>query len=281
MSLSAQDVADLIARVASKRDRAAFTILFDHFAPRINAYLYKMGADSTAAEELTQEVMLTLWRKADLFDPAKSSLATWLYRVARNRRIDMLRRMRGQETDLDAAGDVPDSAPLIDTQLDGFMREDRVREVMKTLPPDRSLRGYPIRIYPSRRDLPLALLNRAFAWPSQNCEKDWNRRGLPRVHNEIIHRSGHVDVKLRYASRIMGGQHHINGFIDIAPFRMVIHFFSKHRNAAHPAKGRVEIIEYIRLHQRRALCVMCPAFKGFESGFNIQQCKFLSHAAKP
>ena len=83
------------ADVAKRRDRAAFTRLFDHFAPRLNAYMLRLGTDPALAEEIVQDVMSTLWRKADLFDPAKSSLSTWLYRIARNRRIDLARRNRG------------------------------------------------------------------------------------------------------------------------------------------------------------------------------------------
>ena len=77
-----------MASVAERRDRGAFATLFDYYSPRLNAYLQRLGADRTTAEEITQEAMVTLWHKADLFDSAKSSLGTWLYRVARNRRID-------------------------------------------------------------------------------------------------------------------------------------------------------------------------------------------------
>ena len=71
------------ADIAERRDRAAFTRLFDHFAPRLNAYLMRLGSDSAMAEEVVQDVMSTLWRKAALFDPAKSSLSTWLYQIGR------------------------------------------------------------------------------------------------------------------------------------------------------------------------------------------------------
>ncbi|MEP3667637.1 MAG: sigma factor, partial [Roseibium sp.] len=84
----AQYLSGLIVKVAAERDKAAFVELFDHFAPRLKGYLMKQGADEATAEEVAQDVMVTLWRKAALFDPSKSSASTWLYRVARNRRID-------------------------------------------------------------------------------------------------------------------------------------------------------------------------------------------------
>lgn len=84
-------------RVRDSRDKEAFTELFVHFAPRIKGYLMKSGANATLAEECAQDVMTTLWRKAEQFDPTRASLATWVFTIARNRRIDMLRRDRRPE----------------------------------------------------------------------------------------------------------------------------------------------------------------------------------------
>ena len=105
-------------------------------SPRLNAYLLRLGADGATAEEITQETMVTLWRKAELFDPSKSSLATWLYRVARNRRIDVARRDRVDYVDpTEYALDIPDDqAPDADGQLDAQTREDVLRAAMEELP---------------------------------------------------------------------------------------------------------------------------------------------------
>lgn len=82
----------LIEAVALERDREAFARLFVYFAPRLKAWLIKSGAAPGAAEDFAQEAMLTVWRKADLFDPRKAGAATWIFTIARNRRLDMLRR---------------------------------------------------------------------------------------------------------------------------------------------------------------------------------------------
>jgi DNA-directed RNA polymerase specialized sigma24 family protein len=91
--------ADLTRRVAEERDREAFARLFDHFAPRINAYLMRQGAPNGLAEEIAQDTMIVLWNKAHLFDSSKSSVSTWLFRVARNRRIDLIRRDKSDRID--------------------------------------------------------------------------------------------------------------------------------------------------------------------------------------
>jgi RNA polymerase sigma-70 factor (ECF subfamily) len=82
----------LIEAVALRRDREAFAALFSYFAPRLKAWLMKSGASAAAAEDFAQDAMLTVWRKADLFDSRKARAATWIFTIARNRRLDMLRR---------------------------------------------------------------------------------------------------------------------------------------------------------------------------------------------
>lgn len=97
--------ADQVRAVADFRDRAAFERLYRHFAPRLKTYGLKLGADAAAAEELAQEAMLSLWRKAASFDPEKASVSTWLFTIVRNRRIDVLRReSRPQPAEADLLG---------------------------------------------------------------------------------------------------------------------------------------------------------------------------------
>ncbi|PJJ85617.1 RNA polymerase sigma-70 factor (ECF subfamily) [Brevirhabdus pacifica] len=102
------DWAALMARVA-RGDRAAFAEVFRHFAPRVKAYLVKSGAVPALAEDCMQDVMATVWRKAAQFDPARASLAAWIFTIARNRRIDLLRRERRPEAEDLAWG--PQAAP--------------------------------------------------------------------------------------------------------------------------------------------------------------------------
>lgn len=86
------DWVELMRRIRDKKDRAAFRIVFMHFAPRVKGFLMKSGSDPAMAEECAQDVMTTLWRKADQFDPTRASVSTWIFTIARNRRIDILRR---------------------------------------------------------------------------------------------------------------------------------------------------------------------------------------------
>ncbi|AXT28011.1 sigma-70 family RNA polymerase sigma factor [Ruegeria sp. AD91A] len=88
---------DHVRRIRDEQDQAAFAELFQHFAPRIKAFLMKSGSDAAMAEECAQEVMATLWRKSHLFDPTRATVATWVFTIARNKRIDVLRKQRRPE----------------------------------------------------------------------------------------------------------------------------------------------------------------------------------------
>ncbi|MEI7871359.1 MAG: sigma-70 family RNA polymerase sigma factor [Alphaproteobacteria bacterium] len=90
--LSAEEAADLIEAIASRQDRAAFASLFRHFAPRVKAFILRGGTDAEAAQEVAQEALIMVWRKAASFDRTRASAATWIYTIARNKRIDLLRR---------------------------------------------------------------------------------------------------------------------------------------------------------------------------------------------
>jgi RNA polymerase sigma factor (sigma-70 family) len=86
-----------IERIRDQKDQRAFAELFEHFAPRIKGFLINSGANLSLAEECSQEVMATCWHKAHMFDPSRASVATWIFTIARNRKIDVLRKERRPE----------------------------------------------------------------------------------------------------------------------------------------------------------------------------------------
>jgi RNA polymerase sigma-70 factor, ECF subfamily len=103
----------LIALVAQTQDRQAFALLFKHFAPRLKAFHLRAGLADGAAEELAQETMLLLWRKAAGFDPARAGAATWVFTITRNLRIDAARRRQGPLPALPEADPSPGAEALI------------------------------------------------------------------------------------------------------------------------------------------------------------------------
>ncbi len=78
--------------VRDRRDKAAFAELFDHFAPRLKGFIMRSGTSNAQAEEIVQDVMLTVWRKSDQFDPKRAQVSAWIYQIARNRQIDVFRK---------------------------------------------------------------------------------------------------------------------------------------------------------------------------------------------
>lgn len=80
--------------VRDNRDRAAFARLFDHFAPRLTTMMLRSGMSRSMADDVVQDVLLTAWQKAHSYDPTRAQASAWIYRIARNRQIDLLRRER-------------------------------------------------------------------------------------------------------------------------------------------------------------------------------------------
>jgi RNA polymerase sigma-70 factor (ECF subfamily) len=101
--------------VRDRQDCAAFAELFDYFAPRVKSFLMKSGSTPELAEECAQEVMATLWNKAHMFDGSKASVSTWIFTIARNRRIDMIRKLRRPEPEDLPWG--PEVAPSADDTI--------------------------------------------------------------------------------------------------------------------------------------------------------------------
>ncbi|MGB3270934.1 MAG: sigma-70 family RNA polymerase sigma factor [Rhodanobacter sp.] len=125
-----------MAAVSAQRDRASFMRIFDHFAPRLQRYLRNLGVPEPIADELVQEALLTLWRKAALFDPARASLATWLYRVARNLYIDHVRRephWSPIQEGLDQLDQL--ESGRLDSQPESSFDQDLLKQAIDQLPP--------------------------------------------------------------------------------------------------------------------------------------------------
>jgi RNA polymerase sigma-70 factor (ECF subfamily) len=128
--------ADLIRAVARDRDKTAFAVLFEFYAPRTKAMLMRMGVSGELAEDIAQETMVTVWRKAELYDPGRAGAAAWIYTIARNLRVDRLRR--DQRAHLHAVLEIVDQvAPeRTDAPLDADERSRRVEDAIKTLSPE-------------------------------------------------------------------------------------------------------------------------------------------------
>jgi len=139
---TSEELSELVRAVATGGDRQAFAVLFKHFAPRVATYLARGGTPAATAEELAQETLVAVWRKAASFDAARAGVSTWVFTIARNLRID--RHRRDGDADhpeaLDDEGDdAADPAPAPDERLATLERERRIRAALRRLPPEQSL----------------------------------------------------------------------------------------------------------------------------------------------
>jgi RNA polymerase sigma-70 factor (ECF subfamily) len=129
------DFGALIVAVAQSRDREAFARLFAYFAPRLKGYLMRSGADAAAAEDFAQEAMLTVWRKAALYDPRQAGASSWIFTIARNLRIDTLRRDRRTPQEIDPS-ETPDAPAQPDFLFDEQDDAERIRKALACLSED-------------------------------------------------------------------------------------------------------------------------------------------------
>jgi RNA polymerase sigma-70 factor (ECF subfamily) len=129
----ADELARYVIAVATNRDRNAFAALFRHFGPRLKTFFMRGSMSSGLAEDLVQETMLSVWRKASYFDPGRAGVATWVFTIARNLRIDHLRRQRNPA---DLPPDPEEEPQTLEDALLGAERDLRVRKALSGLSPD-------------------------------------------------------------------------------------------------------------------------------------------------
>jgi RNA polymerase sigma-70 factor, ECF subfamily len=133
-AVTAADPVLWIRAIAARGDRAAFAALFSHYAPRIKALLMRSGATAEAAEDLAQETLLVVWRKAGLYDPRRAGASAWIYTIARNLRIDRLRQDKRTKLVAVYATTEPEAPQRPDDIFDSSEQEGRVRAALRELP---------------------------------------------------------------------------------------------------------------------------------------------------
>ena len=125
---------ELLTRIATTKDRAAFASLFDHFAPRVKSFMMRKGSNPEQAEDLVQETLIAVWSKAAMFSTEKGSVSTWIFTIARNLRIDKLRRERAQlYTDLEDF-DAPDLSTGAEEALGRSQEDNHVVQALAQIP---------------------------------------------------------------------------------------------------------------------------------------------------
>jgi RNA polymerase sigma factor (sigma-70 family) len=128
---------NLVRRIAATGDRVAFAELFGLLAPRVKSFLLRLGCDGGTAEELTQDVMFVVWHRAGQFDPTRAAPTTWVFTIARNQRIDRLRRERWVEPDPDDPLFVAE-VESAETDIEIAERQTRLHQAIANLPEEQA-----------------------------------------------------------------------------------------------------------------------------------------------
>lgn len=138
-SESPDESTETLITAVARGDKAAFAVLFERVAPRVKGYMIRLGSGEDRAEEIAQDVMVAVWRSARSYDPQKAAASTWIYRIARNRRIDLWRREYRLELDPNEPG-LQGQEPQMPLEiLDAAQQARAVRKAVAALPEDLAL----------------------------------------------------------------------------------------------------------------------------------------------
>ena len=128
----------MLVRVGRERDKAAFAALFEYFAPRIRSFLLRLGTDMSLSEEIAQEAMIMVWRRAETYNPSQSGASTWIFTIARNKRIDRLRRENRPLPDLTDPAFAPEAVETGEKTIFRQQEEKKIRHALKNLPDEQA-----------------------------------------------------------------------------------------------------------------------------------------------
>lgn len=132
----AEQMAAHIGKVAENRDRGAFALIYEYFGPRLKSFVMRQGSDPQLAEEVVQETMVKIWHKAGQFDAKKASASTWIYTIARNMRIDLLRKINRPEPDMNDPAMTPEPDPMAYDVIALNQEADQLKKSIALLPED-------------------------------------------------------------------------------------------------------------------------------------------------
>lgn len=171
----------LLAQLGVTKDRKVYIQLFRHFAPRVKAYIRRLGVLESVADELTQETMLSVWRKAHMFNPEKAAASTWIFTLARNQSIDWMRKQKYPEYSYEEVfHDAEESATEGTPDIDQGLVTDRVMTAINTLPENQAqvlymsfFEGRSHAEISSRLDIPLGSVKSRIRLACEKLKQHW------------------------------------------------------------------------------------------------------------
>lgn len=179
-SRSGADWALLVCAIASKSDANAFKSLFNHFAPRVKSFMLRSGLSPDAAEEIAQETLMTVWRKAEQYNSDMAAVSTWIFTIARNKKIDKFRKDSRPLPDVNDPSFAMVEAACPEDATDQSLNADKLYEALETLPEDQKqvlvlsfIKDNPHREIAEQLDIPLGTV------------KSRIRLGLSRLRDRI------------------------------------------------------------------------------------------------
>ena len=121
-------------QIADHQDKSSFKMIFDYFGPRLKSFLMSSGAEESVAEEVVQETMCVVCTKADYYDPKMASPSTWIYTIARNKKIDILRKSRKAVLENIDTAILPPIIPRLEADIEHDQKFEVINRYLNELP---------------------------------------------------------------------------------------------------------------------------------------------------
>ncbi|MDX2024465.1 MAG: sigma-70 family RNA polymerase sigma factor [Deltaproteobacteria bacterium] len=171
-----------LLQIAQTQNKEAFASLFQHYAPRLKSFVMSLGATATVADEVVQESLISVWRRAGQFDPERGSSSAWLFSITRNTFISHVRKQKRHEASpedptLASHNDTPE-ARAISSQA-----RHNLQEALASLPPEQAsvlrsayIKGQPLRVIAEQQNLPLGTVKTRARLALEKLRALWNAK---------------------------------------------------------------------------------------------------------
>ena len=171
-----------LLQIAQTQNKEAFASLFRHYAPRLKAFVMSLGAASNVADEVVQESLINVWRRAGQFDPERGSSSAWLFSITRNTFVSHVRKQKRHEASPEDPSFASEAASPEDTAI-AVQARHNLQHALASLPPEQAsvlrcayIKVQPLRVIAEQQNIPLGTVKTRARLALEKLRALWNAK---------------------------------------------------------------------------------------------------------